>query len=145
MSKVSDVTDAIIARCAAILTSHTRLPNPYDVAGNPDVMLKQGYGVRVGSAENSNRVLGNTVSIRRAYTIVLTRALYALDSNGSQRTTSEKTLLEDQWLMVADIVKDSSLNGAQVVSTYVGDTGVTQIGTHLVTEINILAEYFQQP
>lgn len=151
MSQVSTAFDNFVSRVDAALTSGNgwiKLPNPYAIQNNPDVMLKQGYAIGIGAGTNTKRTLGDQVSIRRSFFVHISRAMDALDFDVAGRQSTEKTLLEDLKLVVADVEKHQTLNAGQIFCAFDGDDGIESIegesSEFRALKANFIIEYFEQ-
>jgi hypothetical protein len=151
MSQITTAFDAFVTRVDAVLTSGNgwmKLPNAYAINQNPDIMLKKGYAVGIGAGSNTKKSLGNLISIRRNLFVHLSRALDALDLDVSLRQTTEKTLLEDLKLLVADVETAQTLNAGQIFVTFEGDDGIESIdgesSEFRAIKANFVIEYFEQ-
>jgi hypothetical protein len=146
-TKITDITDAMIARLAALLPTASRIPNAYRLEENNVQFLKLGYGLKIGAGQNTNRELCGKISIRREFGVVLTRQMFANDSAADPRVAAEKLLLEDKMLIARNFETDGTLNSALNNAIYVGDSGVNFIyqerDNYITTEITISAEYFE--
>jgi hypothetical protein len=147
MTKVSLVHDALITLLESTLTGYTRLPNPYQPDENTNLFLKQGFGLKLGTGENTNRTLGGFQFMRRTFTVVLTRQYFALESDADAKAATEKQLLEDALLIQKAIEEDQTVGGTSVSATFTRDSGIefvsNQTERYMKTEIEILAEYFE--
>lgn len=124
MSKIADAYNAMITRVSTLLPSHVRLPNVYRVPQNPDPYLSQGYGIQLGSAQNTNRNLGCKLSVERQMVVVISRKFYAREYDPEEKATTEKQLFEDQFLVIKDMEKDPTLNNTVMMTKYLSDTGI---------------------
>lgn len=127
MSNISTVYDAMITRIAAKLTTHLRLPNPYKPNENSELFLKQGYGVALGPALNTNRLVACKLSIERQFFVSISRKYFALESSATNKASTEKQLLEDQLLLIQDFESDPTLNGSAFKTVYVSDNGIEYV------------------
>jgi len=148
MSKVSTIHAAYLTRLAAVLPAgFTRLPNPYKPEENPSLLLKMGFGLRVGTGINTNRMVGCRRTFRRNFVVVITREYLALDTDADAKATTEKQILEDALLIQRDIENDGSLGGSAVVSAFIADSGIEYVSTatdrFMKTEIQFESEYFE--
>jgi hypothetical protein len=127
MSNVSDCYDAFVARIEAVLPNHTRLSNPYEIEQNIEPLMIQGWGLGMGASTNTNRELSCRVSIRRQFSLVLTRKFYALEADAESKASTEKELLEDQLLVIKDLCSNSDLSGLIGVVDFESDGGIEQV------------------
>jgi hypothetical protein len=126
MSKASDAYDALKARVAAVLPSHFVLPNPYAPEQNSELALKQGQGVKMLGAINSNRSLSCQLSLRRGVEVVITRKYFGSEMMTSNKSSIEKALFEDQYLIIKEIEKDPTIALTSVVvqTRFESDSGI---------------------
>lgn len=147
MSNFSLLYDAIVDRIEAVLPSHTRLPNPYKVNENTELYLRQGFGVALGAATNTNRELSCRISVGRDFSVVLTRKFYSIESGVSNKESVEKQLIEDQILLIRDFCDNSALPGALGIVSYSSDGGIEYVfnekDNFLVLNTTFTVEYFE--
>jgi len=147
MSNFSSLYDAIVTRVVTVLPSHTRLPNPYKISENAEPFLRQGWGIAMGSATNTNRELSCRLSIRRDFTISITRKFYALESNVANKESVEKQLMEDMILLVRDFYNNTSLPGVLGIVGYENDSGINYVlsekDNFFVLPITFSVEHFE--
>lgn len=126
MSYISDVYDALAARVLAVLPNHLSLENPYALSECSDQVLTKGVGIAMGEGVNTNRYIGcDKMSIKRSFRVIVTREVTATKFDTTSRISAEKTLFEDQKLVLEDIENDPTLNSSAVTqSMYVSDNGV---------------------
>jgi len=127
MSKATDVFDALVARVAAVLPDHKRIPNPYIIEQNSERILNKGQGVTFGPGENTFRRLTNQLSVARDFSVIITRKSIKKETDSSGRAEDIQLLFEDQKLVIDDVEKnttllDSTLSVAK--SDYLSDNGL---------------------
>lgn len=132
MSKATDSYEALKDRIETVLPTHNRLIQPYKPEENPEDRIKKGYGIQIGPGENTNRNISCKISIKRDMIVVLTRKWFAKELDRDAKEVTEKALLEDQFLVIADFEADPTLgaSGTVVNSAYVSDSGVDFIFTN---------------
>lgn len=147
MSNFSTLYDAIVTRIETVLPNHTRFPNPYKVEENSETLLRQGWGVALNGASNTNRELSCRVSIRRDFTVSISRKFYALESNVDNKESVEKQLIEDMILLIQDFYDNTALPGALGIVGYQSDAGINYVFTakdnFLVLPITFSVESFE--
>jgi hypothetical protein len=126
MSKASDAYDAVKARVAAVLPNHFVLPNPYAPEQNSENALRVGQGVKFLGGSNSNRSLSCQLSISRQVEVVITRKYYGSEMMTANKSTVEKSLLEDQYLVIKEVEKDPTvaLTSVVVQTRFESDSGI---------------------
>lgn len=147
MSNVSTVYDNIITKIGTTISTYTRIPNPYEPSENPSLFMRKGYGVGFGAGRNTNRMVCDKVSISRAFTILLMNEVLTTEMNVSSRGSFEKSLLEDQFLLIQAFENDLTLSGACVKIAYSDDTGIQYVegGSEkfILVETTFEVEYFE--
>lgn len=125
MSVVSDIYDDLHTKIAAQLTSHTRIPNPYDLPSNNEQFLRVGYGMQVGPAVNPKRFVSCKGGLSREYIIAVTRKFFAREFDSASKGTTEKSLLEDIRLLKNDFQENNVLTVSQAgVQFFESDSGI---------------------
>lgn len=120
MSDISTVYAALVTRIEAVLTSHTRLGDPYTLEQNKSVWLKKGWGLAIGEGVNTNQFLSNKVRIDSVFNIPITRKYYAKEDNADLKSVTELQILEDIQLLVADFHTNSTLTTATNHVNFIG-------------------------
>lgn len=147
MSQISTIYDGIVTRLTTLFPNHNRLGNPYDLEVNPDTMLSIGWGLAVGPAANTERLVGCQVSLLRELTVYLTRRYHALENDAATKATTEKLLLEDLKTLVNDAENNYGIDDASTIIKYVGDGGIEPVResqeNYLHLAVNLTAEYFE--
>lgn len=147
-SVISSAYDAIVTRMGIVLPSHTRISNPYSVDENPEPMLRLGWGLRVADGVNSNRMVNCQLSTDRKFVIVLTRKYYARELDVVSKASTEKDLLEDNFLVIQDFEKNTMLGAIVAKANYESDTGIqfvfNQDKPFYKIESTLSVEYFDQ-
>jgi hypothetical protein len=145
MTNISDIYDSLHTNVASVLTSHVRLPDPFNLENNNEQFLRLGYGIATLSAENTNREICNKIWLRRAFQVKVTRQVVTREFDSSGKGTVEKNLLEDLKLVYNLFYKqDLQISGANNVRI-TGDDGIQFVYTEkinfITVSINIDVEY----
>lgn len=127
MTTATEIYDGLVSRISALLPNHKRLPYPYDLENNNEDFLEQGWGIAVRSSENTNRELCNRKSLRRSYEIILTRKYYSLDHDVTKRADTEKSLLEDAWILYDDFCENLWIASEKGLIQALGDNGIEPV------------------
>lgn len=150
MSDISTVYDALVTRLGTALSSHVRLSNSTAIEENNEQFLKLGWGLAIGEGSNANRYLGDMLTIRRNFILIITRKFYAREFDASSKASTEKELYEDQFLVLQDLADNNILTtptGEHNVN-FIGDNGTESVfndkGLFLVLRTNLEVEYHQQ-
>ena len=100
MSKISTVYDQLLTTLAALYPNKSRLINAYDPEDNPDGLLRDGYGLKLGDAPIVNDEFCN-FSSDRLFSIVLTREVLAI-GEVTPVDAATKLMLEDIYTAQKD-------------------------------------------
>lgn len=149
MSDITDVYTALQTRLAAIYPNHRRLTNPYKIDQNAETNLFLGYGVQVLPGENSKRNISCKISIQRTFLVILVRKFRSLELDRIGKETTEKALLEDQFLLIKDIESDPNLGVPTIVARaeWLNDGGISFVfgdkDSYMKLENTVEVEYFE--
>lgn len=131
MTQISNIYDGLHTLIKSVLTEHSRLPNAYDLANNPEHLLASGYALIVGSGLNTEELLSSKLTITREFRLILTRRLFALPTDATKKGTSEKIILEDLIAVARALEADPYLNGLAspdiCFAKFVSDEGLSLI------------------
>lgn len=145
-TRISTAYDAMITRIEAVLTTHARLMNPYEVARNPEQFLAKGYGLAIGPASGNRNVLSK-IWVARQFNLVLTRRFSVIQGDTAAKATVEKLLMEDQMSVIQDFEANSTLNDQVTTISYTADSGIRSVfpdkDQFLVLETNFQASYLE--
>lgn len=147
MSKISQIHDAIYARVISLLPNHKELTNPRFMEQNDALYLRKGFAINITSGENTNRDFACSLSYRRTLLLTNTLQVFGTDRDTTLRKTTEKNLLEDQFLLIKDIEKDPTLNQVTNQINFLSDNGIQEVffeqGSFLMIQSQINFEYFE--
>ena len=94
MSKISTVYDEVLSVLGNLYPDKTRLTNAYDLDDNVDPLLRDGYGLKVGTGTPVDSEFKN-FSVDRSFSVVLTREVVRTEDNSTAVDSDVKALLED--------------------------------------------------
>jgi hypothetical protein len=145
MSKVSDISDAIVALLASELPTYARIPNPYNITENVALILKKSYGVAIGPGVNTERYVGCLVSWQRNYTISVITQVVNTENDVTGRFAVEKDVIERHRDILLAFERNSTLSGNCIKAIVTDDSGIQYIdgqqGKFLAVEIALAVEY----
>jgi hypothetical protein len=148
MSKIDDVYNAIVSQLETSLPGWARLPNPYEISENPALILKQAFGVVIGSGINTQRYVGCFVTWERSYIIGLVTQVVNTENDTTGRANIEKAILNAHRSVFLAFEKNHTIGGAAIKSVVENDEGVNylveQQGKFLAMELTLTVEY-QEP
>lgn len=148
MSRLADIHQYYLDQIGSLLPSYTRLSNAYQPEENAIVLLKQGYGVTIGRAQNAKKTHSTALLVSRQFSIVMTREYLALEEDGASKATTEKALIEDAALLRANLEAGFRAGGPALRSRIAGDGGIESVGVSsqrfLKTVIDLEVEYFEE-
>lgn len=146
-TKITSVYNRIITDVEAALTSYTRIPNPYAPEENPELFLRKGYGVGVGPAENTRRLICGYFSVKRNFSVLLINQILTTDTNSSSRGDFERLLLEDQYTLINALENDNNLGGDAIKTFFINDSGIQfvsgEMGKYILCETVFEVEYLE--
>ena len=128
-SKFSDVYDSLVLRLAALYPSKTPLPYPYSITDNPTQFQKDGYGVKVGPASNSELTTDYSSAVDHSISVVLTREVYGFTGTESTLVAETKAIYDDMYLLKNDLLDLSRVSPMFQGETvdYESDSGIEDI------------------
>lgn len=124
MSKISQIVDKLSEVVEACIPGVTEIPNPYEPEVNNDLYLQNGYGVGFADSTNTNRNLGNKISIEREFMVMLFRIVAATPQDTAAIKTSAKDLLEDELKIIKAIESNRDLDKIAINAQYTGSGSV---------------------
>lgn len=144
MGKYSLAYDDVRTIMQTLYPNHKELVNPYDLESNPDIELKQSWGISIGSALNGTRVVCNRATITRNFSIVLARRSNRTRNDNATRIVTEKLLFEDLSLLVKYFEENPKTTNITRVR-YTDDEGLDFVAgdrdNYLVLRSTLLVEY----
>ena len=157
MTKINDIYDELHSITQVVLPEYTELPNPYIPDDNPDIYMKKGYGISIGAASNTNRVVSKKVSILRDFDFVFVRQINSTETNTGLIKSNAKAIMEDSFKAVQRIVEtkaaleeienNTSLGQVCVKAEFVSDSGLDFIEADtqrfFILTMVVSVEYFE--
>jgi hypothetical protein len=131
MSAISDLYDGIDTILVGLFAAPTykELMNSYDPEFNDTLTLNRGWGFLIGPKAAANLTTGRHEQVEAEITVRQTIINRGTDRDSTIRKTAEKTLLEDQFLLI-DYLR---LNTAPIAKVwridYVSDGGLEPVFT----------------
>jgi hypothetical protein len=105
---ISTVYDAIINKAGTLFPSKQRLHNPYELSDNPELIMKDSWGLKVGSAERIDIEFCN-LSVKREYVFILVRQFATVGNKEEAFDTVSKATLEDQQTFMNSFYSPSEI------------------------------------
>ncbi len=133
MSKASQVnTDirAVLAILFPVASGWAELINPHDPAMNDDLTAKKAWGYRIGSRQNTNRLLNCAMTMRREFDIIVVRKYFSgmirTDNAVAARIEIENALCEDIEALAKRFEEDPLVDGSTSINNIriEGDGGI---------------------
>lgn len=153
---ISNAYDTLVAEVSAVFPDHVELINPYFPEENDDLTYDAAYGIAFIDGENTQREFGCNYTVRRNFTVTLTRKIFKGDlsrntSSVQERRDAEKQLFEDLHLLIKSVENSVTLNAGSGNSIgwclYRADSGLEFIKTDAFNLIMVRAifeiEYFE--
>jgi len=145
MSKVADISEAIVALLAKELPTFARIPNPYNITENMAMLLRKSFGVAIGPGVNTERYVGCLVSWQRNYTISVITQVDNTENDVIGRFNVEKELIDRHRAILMAFENNSTLDGICIKAVVTDDSGIQYIdgqqGKFLAVEIALAVEY----
>lgn len=128
MSKISLIHDAIYTLLGTTLfPTKLELSDALILDNNPDLVKSNGYGASFEEATNTERFTSCQFSIARNVNIVLTKEVYASQSDNSAFKVAEKELLEDQYALLNEMEKNDTIDSLVINRKYLNDSGLQRL------------------
>lgn len=146
MSTITQVYDTVLGTIAGLLSSHVRLPNPYDIPSNPETFLRKGFGFAVGpGGNNTERFVCSIRTTLHSFVVTITRRAEFLENDAATKATTEKELLEDAQLII-DSAHTNHLGLTGAKATFTNYDGIGQVfddkDNYLSIALTITVEHF---
>jgi hypothetical protein len=109
MSKISSIYNALVSETALLFPLKTRMHNPYELSDNPEIILKDSYGLKVNSATRETVEFCNLYIVRE-FTLVMVRNFLTNGTKGTAFDDVSKSLLEDQQAFLSMIYSPDELS-----------------------------------
>lgn len=124
---MSSTIDLILTKMEEAITgalpTYQKLSNPYTVSDNPDTFLREGYGITIGSAQQS-RITQGSVGVQRTLSFILTKEVFATESDDATRTSTWLELINEQLAVLKLFEADFTLGGSVLKIEYNSDEGI---------------------
>jgi hypothetical protein len=126
MSAITDLYDALDTMLAATFATPTykKLANPYTLELNDTLSLSRGWGFKIGPKSAANLTLARYEQFQVEISIIQTIAQRGTDRDIVIRQNAEKTLLEDQFLLVDYLRQNTALFAKLWKLDYSSDSGI---------------------
>lgn len=108
MTKIESAYNSILNVCNNLFASKQRLPNPYSLEENPDIIKKDSWGIRTNGATREDTDLCN-LSLKRSFTFTLMRQMVSLVNKEDGFDSVTTNLLNDQQVMLERLYKSDNL------------------------------------
>lgn len=117
--------NAIVSRMETLFPTKKRIGNPYDLESNPDIILYNGWGIRIGPAGGLNAqrfVSGDSIDIDLV--IIFTKQFHALPTDAAKKSTFELDLINSFEILLTEINSNnfglSMIGGNAKLGTFEG-------------------------
>lgn len=106
MSNISTAYDELISKIQTLFPTKIRIYNPYELTDNPNLTLKDSWGVKLLTGEQVNQDYCD-ITIARGFSLVLTRVL-PTTNKAEDFDNAAKAIVEDQQSFIQEIYKNGS-------------------------------------
>lgn len=126
MSKISDIFNSVVTRLDNLLSpyDYVQMPDAYSIVSNANLDLRKGWSLGIGPTSPSgtqegfcSRYLFDTV-----YFVTLVND-YNMRLDTNARNDDEKSISEDMFLVIQDLLKNYRLGGESVDISFVDESG----------------------
>lgn len=121
MSNISTVYDAIVTKVNTLFPNKGRLHNPYEFSDNPEIIMKDSWGLKVLSASREEIEYCN-LSIIRDFSFVLVKQFATVGSKEDAFDAVSKNLLEDQQIFLNNFFSPTELGISSIIDKIEFDT-----------------------
>lgn len=112
--KISTIYDSIVSKMDTLFPSKQRLHNPYELSDNPEIIAKDSWGLKIGSASREEIDYCN-LSIGREFTLILIRQFATVGNKEDAFDAISKLLMEDQQTVLNNLWSTSELNQQSII------------------------------
>jgi hypothetical protein len=128
MANINTVRDTLKTFIPAIANFNTKteIINPYDILSNPAANLRNGWGLKLGSASATNIDYLGIYGQNRSFIVVLTRELVKTEHNRTPIDTNENNMMTDLDNLMKSLEASAQLSIPNSVGKiiYTGDSGI---------------------
>ena len=138
MSNFSTIFDQLVDTTIPALTgfsSKKQLVDPYNLEENDINLLRNGWGIRIGDAEDSPFQEFKFTRVIQEISIVLTREVKATEHNKTPLETATKALIEDAVSMRVDFYNADQLTLDSNIENIVFNS---RSGVEFIDETNVV-------
>lgn len=147
MTKISDIYDNLVTAVDTALTGYDQISNPYTPEDNSELFMEKGFGIAFGPGENSERQLACRLSVKRTFDVILINLCGTTENNLADVESFQKTMHEDQLLIIKALEKDSDLSNTSAQLKFVDDRGLEFLETtdnkFFILQSTFMVEYFE--
>lgn len=147
MSKISTIYDNLVTAVGGALTDYDQISNPYSPDENCELFMQKGFGIAFGPGANSERQVGCKLSVKRTFDVILLNLCGTTDNNLADVENFQKTMHEDQLLIIKAIEKDPDLDATVGMIKFVDDSGLEFLETinnkFFLLQSTFMVEYFE--
>lgn len=131
MTAISDLYDGIEDMLESLFAAPTyrRIVNPYTLELNDELHLRRGWAFIIGPKSSAGLTTGRYEQFNVQITVIQTIKQSGTDRDTSIRQTAEKTLLEDQFLLIDYLRQNTQLFSKLWSLDYESDEGIEFIFT----------------
>lgn len=111
MSNISDIIDRLRVVIPALtgFNDKKELRNSYDLLDNPQIILKDAWGLTVETSVGAPLPVFNEHSEARNFGIIVTKQIFRLENDATTIHTATKGLLEDMVTVNTELLKSNQL------------------------------------
>lgn len=147
MTNITTAFDTIKTLLGTLFPSasgYIQLSNPYDINENTEAALSKGWGLGFGPGQNLQLEIDCRLAMQRTISITLTRRRYAKELDPSNKESAEKSIFEDQFLLLKSLetapALDSQTSGIAGM-VFSSDNGIETVIDNNDVYIKLVSEF----
>lgn len=137
----STAIDSFVNRVKATtgFTTKSIIPNPYSIADNPEVLLRDGVGFVIGASTDSNQQF-NATTDRQQIGVVISKLYVMSDSNPDVILGLVKALKDEAEVLRVSLLQETNLADIQDV-IYTSTDEVRLVERYIYLTVNFEIRY----
>lgn len=147
MTVATVIYDALAANIQLSLPDYVFLPESYIVEENPGYLMTKSYAIAFGQESNEELHNCKIINFERDFSVIVVNKLASTFNNRPLRSSVEKMIVEDSYLIIKGIYNDLTLGETATFCSYRGQSGIEYVTSKDGTErylsiiLNIAVKY----
>jgi hypothetical protein len=114
----TQIYNSILSSVSALFPNKQRIHNPYELSDNPELIMKDSWGIKVGQSSLVELVFCN-LSTEREYSLLLIRQFASVGSKDTAFDAVTTSILEDQALLLDVLHSPNELGIPDIINNLV--------------------------